>query len=161
MKNLNLFLLVIFSIQFSIFISSCTNNSTSTANDEVESEFESTISYINSGAQAYLVTNIEGEGANAELDTANPQLSLTVGGRYTFVNNAGASSHPLDFRNADGDKLIGQSNKSGLFDSNDEVNPVRNGDSISFTLTEELADELAEYICAFHPGMNGSIAINN
>lgn len=154
------FLLILSSILLLIFTLSCTNNSTSTDNDDVETEFESTIRYENSGAQAYLVTNIEGEGAFSELDSANPELTLTVGGRYTIINGAGASSHPLDFRNADGDKLIGQSNNSGMFDSNDKVNLVRDGDSISFTLTEELANELADYICAFHPGMNGSIVIN-
>jgi len=160
MKNMKPFLLVLSSILLLIFIPSCTNNSTSTNNEEIETEFESTIRYENSGAQAYLVTNIDGDGAFAELDSANPELTLTVGGRYTFINGAGASSHPLDFRNEDGDKLIGQSNNSGLFDSNDEVNLLRDGDSISFTLTEELADEIADYICAFHPGMNGSIVIN-
>lgn len=160
MKNKKPFLLILSSILFLIFISSCTNNSTSTDTEEVESEFESTIRYENSGAQAYLVTNINGEGAFAEMDSANPELTLTVGGRYTFINGAGASSHPLDFRNADGDKLLGQSNNAGMFDSNDEVNVVRNGDSITFTLTEELAEELSDYICAFHPGMNGSIVIS-
>lgn len=163
MKNSSLSLLFLSSILFLISIYSCTNNSTSTNsdNDELDTELESTIRYENSGAQAYLVTNIDGEGAFAELDSANPELILTVGGRYTFINGAGASSHPLDFRNEDGDKLIGQSNNSGLFDSNDEVNLVRDGDSISFTLTEELADELADYICAFHPGMNGAITVSD
>jgi plastocyanin len=154
-------LLILSSILFLISIYSCTNNSTSTNNDEIETEFESTIRYDNSGAQAYLVTNIDGEGAFAELDSANPELTLTVGGRYTFINGAGASSHPLDFRNEEGAKLIGQSNNSGSFDSNEEVNLVREGDSISFTLIEELADELAEYICAFHPGMNGAITVSD
>lgn len=161
MKYMKPSLFILSSILFLIFTSSCTNNSTSTDNDEVNSEFESTIRYDNSGAQAYLVTNIDGEGASAELDSANPELTLTIGGRYTFINSAGASSHPLDFRNKDGDKLLGQSNNSGIFDADESVNIVRNGDSITFTLTEELADELADYICAFHPGMNGSIVINN
>lgn len=161
MKYLNPFLLILSSVLFLIIISSCTNNSTSTNNEVVDAEFESTIRYDNSGAQAYLVTNIDGEGAFAELDSANPELTLKTGGRYTIINGAGASSHPLDFRNTDGDKLFGQSNNSGQFDSNNDVNIVRDGDSISFTLTKELADELADYICAFHPGMNGSIVINN
>lgn len=144
-----------------ITVLSCTNNSTSVSDSEDETDVDSIISYSNSGAQAYLVTEINGSSASAELDSANPGVTLRKGDRYTFINNAGASSHPLDFRNADGDKLLGQSNNSGIFDADESVNIVRNGDSITFTLTDGLAEELVEYICAFHPGMKGVITVND
>lgn len=157
MNNQKSILLALLTIIFVISVSSCTTNSTSV--EDGETDLESTITYNNSGAQAYLVTAIEGDGASAELNSENPEVTLTIGGRSTFINNGGASSHPLDFRNAVGDKLLGQGDSLGLFDSDEDVNVVRNGDSITFTLTAELADELADYICAFHPGMNGSITI--
>lgn len=155
---------ILFIILFTSFILSsysCTTNSTSVDDEKNQPEVNSTITFTNSGAQAYLVTNIDGQGASAEVESANPELSLVEGNRYTFINSAGASSHPLDFRNENGDKLLGQSNNDGSFDSDEDVNVVINGDSITFTLTDELSDDLTEYICAFHPGMNGSIVISN
>lgn len=155
---------ILFIILFTSFILSsysCTTNSTSVDDEKNQPEVNSTITFTNSGAQAYLVTNIEGQGASAEVESANPELSLVEGNRYTFINSAGASSHPLDFRDDGGDKLLGQSNDSGSLDSDDEVNVVYSGDAITFTLTDDIADELTDYICAFHPGMNGSIVISN
>lgn len=146
---------------FTLTLLSCSNNSTSTDMDEQEDEpqTEAAITLNNSGSNAYLVTNIEGNGANSEMDSPNAAITLEIGGRYTFVNEAGASSHPLDFRNSDSDKLLGQSNSSGSFDDNSEVNVTRSGDMITFTLTEGLSEELNDYICSFHPPMNGEIII--
>ena len=146
---------------FSVLALSCTNNSTSVEMNEEqpESQIEGTITLDNSGAQSYLISSIEGEGIQAENDTPNATIELEIGGRYTFINNAGASSHPLDFRNADREKLFGQSNNSGSFDQDENVNLSRSGDAITFTLTEELADQLFDYICSFHPPMNGMFSI--
>lgn len=115
----------------------------------------------NNGAQSYSVARIDGEGISSETGTANPSITLTVGGRYTFVNQAGAGSHPLDFRNGDRQKLFGQSNSDGSLDNDNAVDVVKNGDSITFTLTESLAASLADYICSFHPGMNGDLVLLN
>lgn len=152
--------LLIISV-FSAITLSCTNNSTSVEMNEEqpESQIEGTITLDNSGAQSYVISSIEGDGIHAETDTPNATFELEIDGRYTFVNNAGASSHPLDFRNADRDKLLGQSNNSGSFDEDEIVNLSRSGDAITFTLTEELAEQLFDYICSFHPPMNGMIVI--
>lgn len=142
-------LMMIFLLSFI----SCSNNSTSTSADETQPEpqNEAIITLDNNGANAYHVTNIEGEGAESELNTPNAEIALEIGGRYTFINNGGASSHPLDFRNDDNEKLLGQSNSSGSFDNDNEVNVTRNGDAITFTLTESLSEALFDYICSFHP----------
>ncbi len=120
---------------------------------------EATITLENVGANAYVISAIEGEGAMATTGTENPALNLMEGGRYTFVNNAGASSHPLNFRDGSSAVLLGQGNNAGSFGEDEAVDLVRSGDNITFTLTPELAAELSEYICAFHPGMKGSIMV--
>lgn len=144
-----------------IFIS-CTSTNTGAMDDEPEEveQLTGTLVLENNGAQSYTVARIDGDGISAETGTANPSITLTVGGRYTFVNQAGASSHPLDFRNSDREKLFGQSNPAGQFDSDSDVDVVENGDSITFTLTESLAAALSDYVCSFHPGMNGDLLVS-
>lgn len=140
-----------------LFIS-CTSD-TSSAMDDEPAQLEGTVILENNGAQSYTINTINGDGISAETGTSNPSIILTVGGRYTFVNQAGASSHPLDFRNGDREKLFGQSNPSGQLDNDSDVDVVKNGDSITFTLTSSLAATIADYVCSFHPGMRGDIAV--
>ncbi len=127
--------------------------------EETES-LSGTVVMESNGAQSYTVARIDGDGISTETGTENPSISLTVGGRYTFVNQAGAGSHPLDFRNGDREKLFGQSNTAGSLDNDNDVDVVENGDAITFTLTESLAASLVDYICSFHPGMNGDLFIS-
>jgi len=146
---------------FFIF-AACSNNTTSVEepddNPDPETPSVTIITLDNMGASAYVFISIEGEGADASLDEENADIELTIGDRFTFNNDAGASNHPLDFRNSDRDKLFGQSNASGLFDDDDNVDLIKDGNSISFTLTEGLASVLNDYVCSFHPGMNGGIS---
>ncbi|MDR9419216.1 fasciclin domain-containing protein [Gracilimonas sp.] len=116
------------------------------------------ITLNNVGASAWEVTDIQGDGADAPLDTENTEISLTVGQEYTFVNNGG-SSHPLEFRNSNGDVLLSEGGSDGTFESDSEINFQVNGNEVSFTLTESLANELASYFCGNHSSMNGSISI--
>lgn len=127
--------------------------------DETEPP-SATIVLDNNGAQSYSVVSVDGDGAKANTETENPTIELTAGGRYTFVNRGGASSHPLDFRNEEREKVLGQSRDSGLFDDDSSINIQTDGDAITFTLTEELAEQITDYICSFHPGMNGSIILS-
>lgn len=142
-------------------LAACTSNTTSVEqpeeNPDPQSPSVTTITVGNMGATAYVFIGIDGEGADAPLNEENAEIELTVGERFTFNNDAGASSHPLDFSNSDRDKLFGQSNAGGLFDEDDTVDLVKDGNSISFTLTAELASALNDYVCSFHPGMNGGI----
>lgn len=159
--NPTLFYACLMLASYTFFVISCTNpTSADEDNDMGDPDIpEATITMDNIGAQSYTVTSVEGEGAGADQNTANPDITLTIGGRYTFVNDAGASSHPLDFRDADREKLFGQSNQSGTFDDDDAVELAKSGNSISFTLTNELAAELNDYICSFHPGMLGNVIV--
>lgn len=141
-------------------MASCSNTVTQGGMEGDEQEFsgkEGTIVLNNSGSNAYIVTDIKGEGVSSELNESNSEITLTLGGRYTFENESGASNHPLDFRDSEGAKLLGQSNEEGSFSEDSGANIQRNGNAITFTLTESLAKEIVDYICSFHPTMNGSI----
>lgn len=143
----------------SLSLISCTNSSTQT--DIPDDPDVTTIEFDNMGATAYVVLSIEGDGASANLNEENAEISLRIGDRFRFNNTAGASNHPLDFRNSDRNKLLGQSNADGQFDDDSEVDIETDGNIISFTLTESLAAELNGYVCSFHPGMNGEILTTN
>jgi len=123
-----------------------------------DSDASATLTLSNVGASAYRVDAIDGEGAAAELGVDNAGIELTAGLRYTFVNNGGAN-HPLDFRNSDGDILLSEDAANGSFEDDAEVNFVVDGANISFTLTAELAAELATYNCTVHSAMEGAITI--
>jgi len=122
-----------------------------------ESDDVTSIQIDNMGSTAYVILGIDGEGASANLNEENADLTLRVGDRFRFENVAGASNHPLNFRNSDRDKLLGQSNNDGLFDDDADVDVQSDGNNISFTLTSDLAAALNDYVCSFHPGMTGGI----
>lgn len=138
-------------------LSACSDGSTS-VDPEAPGPATTTIVLQNVGASAYRLVGIEGTGAQGDVTSDNPAIQLTIGERFTFDNQGGASAHPLDFRNAAGQKLFGQSNQAGSLESDPEVAVSREGNRITFTLTPALAAVLSEYICAFHPSMGGSLA---
>lgn len=111
----------------------------------------------NSGASAYFVSEIEGDEEVTPLNTDNSTWTLTEGTRYTLTVT-GAAAHPFEIRNASGEALLSQSN-DGSFGSDADVNFVSSGQQFDFTLTAELAAEIADYICTIHGGMNGDITI--
>lgn len=159
-----MYLKTLFSVLILTFImASCTNKTTSVdpSDDSTDPDPDdvTTIRIDNMGATAYVFIGIDGDGATTDLDTQNADIELKIGERFVFRNEAGASNHPLDFRNSDREKLLGQSNSSGLFDDNEQVGLEKDGNTISFTLTPDLASLLDDYICSFHPGMNGSVQI--
>lgn len=149
-------------IALSSVLISCSGNSTGYSGTEPENPVTTTqdaiITLNNVGSNAYVVTGIEGDGANAMINQNNSPIELEIGKRFTFVNNGGAASHPLDFRNIAGEKLLGQSGDDGQFDGDGDVNAELNGNDITFTLTPELADAFGLYICSFHPGMTATIS---
>ncbi|WP_366483755.1 fasciclin domain-containing protein [Cyclobacterium sp.] len=117
-----------------------------------------TITLNNVGASAYIIASIDGDGATGTLDENNAAIGLQTGLRYTFVNNGGAS-HPLDFRDADGNILLAEGSENGSFEADATVGFEVDGANISFTLTEELAAVIAGYRCTVHGAMEGSITV--
>ena len=114
------------------------------------------ITIDNIGASAWQFTEITGEGASADLNNDNADLVLEVGKRFT-INNPASGPHPLDFRNSEGDFLLAQGSEEGSFEGDADVNFVVDGDLITFTLTEDLAAEIATYHCTVHGPMTGSV----
>ncbi len=122
-------------------------------------EVSATISLVNEGFSAYLVTELEGEGATVNLNEENAEIELEIGRRYTFRNTV-SSNHPLEFRNGDGDVLLAQGSEEGSFENNIAVNFTRDGDEdVTFTLTPALAAEIAVYRCTPHASMEGLITV--
>ena len=107
----------------------------------------------NVGASAWeLVEADEEVGAQG---VENPDLSLREGTRYTFENRGG-DSHPLAFRDEDGNDLLSQSS-AGSYEDQDDVNYVEDGDEMTFTVTEQFAEDVGTYICTFHASMEGQV----
>ena len=126
------------------------------------------VSMTADGNEAWIVTNVEGtvglenpqEGIDddADTDTPNPTMTLTVGQRYRF-NNPLFDVHVLQFRSGSGDVLLGQGDEGGSFAGNEEVDAVISDNAVTFTVTEALAQAIADYHCAAHQGMTGEIQI--
>ena len=126
------------------------------------------VSMTADGNEAWIITNVEGavglespqEGIDddAETDTPNPTLTLSVGERYRF-NNPLYDVHVLQFRNGSGDVLLGQGETQGSFAENEEVNAVVSDNAVTFTVTEALAQELADYRSREYDAMTGEIQV--
>ncbi len=122
-------------------------------------EVSATITLENEGFSAYLITELEGEGVEVNLNEENAEIELQVGRRYTFRNTV-ASNHPLEFRNADGETLLAQGSEVGIFENDIAVNFTRDGDEdVTFTLTPALAEVIAVYRCTPHSSMEGPITV--
>jgi hypothetical protein len=119
-----------------------------------------TISVDNVGAQAWEVTGVSG-GDVAPVGEQNPTLTLQTGTRYT-VENGGWDTHPFALRDPDagayggGESLLSQSGR-GSFEDDPAVDWVDDGERLSFTLTETLADAVGEYVCTVHGTMVGTV----
>jgi plastocyanin len=163
MKTLKYRLLPLLILSATLLISACTDN-TSSVNMEMDEQEApvsegAVVTFENNGATAYVISSIEGDGVTADTGVPNPEVTMETGRRYTIDNAAGASSHPFEMRNAGNEVLLGQRGDGGSFSDDPDVNALFEGNSITFTLTAELAALLENYVCSFHPGMNGTIVI--
>jgi plastocyanin len=95
----------------------------------------------------------------AAVGAENPTLALTVGTRYRFVNDGG-DDHPLEFRDGEYGRLLSQA-ISGEFEDEEAVDWQADDEAheYAFTLTEELADRMENYVCRFHTSMFGEIDV--
>lgn len=127
----------------------------------IDGEFSAVITVINDGMSAWLITSIEGSNASASINSQNVTIRLNKGLRYKFIN-LGGPNHPLDFRDSNGDYLLTQDTISGRYEEHDEINFIFNyGEgSVAFTITDELAAELASYNCTIHEAMTGDLSVN-
>jgi len=118
------------------------------------------ITINNVGSSAWTFTNVEGNGVDVQTGVNNPTLTLDEGGRYT-ITNLGASGHPFQLLDASDNVLI-EAGGDGTLQDDEDANVVVNEENgtIAFTLTGALAEQVATYICEFHPSMAGDLVVN-
>ena len=119
-----------------------------------------TVAFNNIGARAFVFTAVTGSGIITNLNVENAPLQLKIGNRYQFINNAGAG-HPFQILGNGNTILLSQNDVEGTFEKDVQVNYQVEGMNITFTLTQNLANQIAPYICGNHSSMSGSInAVN-
>ena len=129
--------------------------------DEVDPNFiNATVTVNNVGTSAYIFTAVEGSGASVSLNMENAPLTLKIGSRYQVVNLAGLP-HPFLIRGIGNTTLLAQNDVNGIFESDLAVNFIATDTTVTFTLTAEMASQIAPYQCGRHAAMTGNInAIN-
>jgi hypothetical protein len=118
---------------------------------------QSTFKMDNDGVVAWEVSSADAEYVETS-GSDNPTITLETDVRYT-ISNGGWSTHPLEFRDESGSILLSQSSGSnGEFEGDADVNWSDSGSTLSFRLTEELANKISSYICTVHSrNMRGQI----
>ena len=92
-----------------------------------------------------------------QANLGNEQIALTVGETYE-IRNPWYGTHPFELMNGDV-VLLSQLNQ-GVFMDDQDVNWSNVGGNMSFTLTQNLADQLTTYRCINHPiAMSGNFVI--
>jgi plastocyanin len=131
------------------------SDSTSGGGEDNTGPTEVTFTLDNVGSSAWVV---EDDSTGVAGDSENPDINLEQGKRYTISNNGYGTygAHPLAFFDSSGNVLLSQGSE-GSFESDADVNWVDNGDTVSFTVTQELYNALSGYRCTIHGSMEGSI----
>jgi len=106
----------------------------------------------NEGISAWVVA-ADGSGSVAPTGERNPTMTFEVGTRYV-IENDGWSAHPFALRRADDTPLLSQ-DADGTFEDGAAVEWRDDGETLAFTVTDGLADELDYYICTVHSSMRG------
>jgi plastocyanin len=127
---------------------------TETDGDVESSTSGATLAIDNVGTHAWEVVEDE-TGSVAPTGEENPTMTFEVGQRYT-VENRGWSTHPFALRAADDTPLLSQS-ADGEFEGDADVDWVDNEETLSFTVTEDLAANLNYYTCTIHSSMRGDV----
>ncbi|MEX2541909.1 MAG: hypothetical protein WD314_08870 [Trueperaceae bacterium] len=106
---------------------------------------EAVVVTFSQAAEGVAVENVQGaEDAEsvASTDETNPDLNLTVGQRYEFEYDGEGD---LVFFNSDNEALLSSAGIESAFAEDGEVQAEMEDGRVSFTLTEELAQELDHY----------------
>lgn len=106
----------------------------------------------------WILEDVQGATDAGTIGGKNTSLTLNLGTRYTIVNKGGAS-HP--FQLLDSTIILLSEYSAGNFANDPDVNFEETSDGFSFTLSQELANVLDSYNCAFHSSMTGSITVNS
>lgn len=90
---------------------------------------------VDSTSEDYIISD-EDQGSD------NPTVRLQIGERYTFTDLPDA--HPIEFRDRFGNVLLSQRG-DGSYQSDSDINWEDNGSSVSFTVTNRIANQIAGY----------------
>lgn len=104
---------------------------------------EAIVITFSQAAEGVAVENVDGGDAESIADTeeSNPDLNLSTGQRYEFVYDGEGD---LVFYNSDGEALLSTTGQ-GAFVDDSEVSAQAEDGRISFTMTEDLAQEIDRY----------------
>lgn len=161
MKNLRS---ILFLLPFMIFGVSCEEDVDDVIEDDDDNDDDNSVNIVemtvgNDGATAYFVSEVIGNEDVTTLNENNSSWELTVGTRYEITVTA-ATAHPFALRDSDNAVLLSMNSTEGTFEADDNVNFETDGTTFNFTLTQELADQLDNYVCTIHSSMTGSITTN-
>lgn len=120
-----------------------------------------TITIVNRGASAWVVSGVEGASGVAETGTRNPTLTLRAGVRYRIRNEADRSVHPFELISTNGGDTVLLSqigDVTGSFEDDADVDFQEGPRGITFTMTSELLEAVTGYRCEAHPrSMRGTV----
>lgn len=123
-------------------------------------EADVTVTLSNVGASAWTVDAVDGADGVVPTDEQNPTITLTVGTRYAFdTSGVDSDFHPFDLRDAEGAILLGQGDTEGSLEGDEAIAWEESADMVAFTVTEALAEAVAQYRCTVHATMVGSVEI--
>jgi plastocyanin len=155
---------VLFLLPFTFLAFSCEEDVDDLMDDDNVDDDDNSINIVemtvgNSGASAYFVSEINGDEEVTALNEDNSSWEFTVGTRYELTVTS-ASAHPFALRDSENNILLSMNDVDGTFEGDANVDFEASGTSFSFTLTQELADELNNYVCTIHGSMTGRITIS-
>ena len=117
---------------------------------------DGSVKLLNVDNSEWRIVDAAGEGAQPAL--GGSLVRLRTGGRYHFdLSSVDSETLPLDIRSLNGRVLISQREGAGELDI-EGVDPEADADGISFTLTEELAGQIASFRATPYPGMVGFVS---
>ncbi|MDO9553226.1 hypothetical protein [Rhodonellum sp.] len=158
-RNLKLNILLLTLVSGLLFLA-CSDDKKEMEPMPVIETISGTVAFTNIGARAFVFTAVTGSGISTDLNVENAPLTLKIGSRYQFINNAGAG-HPFQILGIGNTILLSQNNVEGTLEKDNQVNYQVDGMNITFTLTQNLAVQIAPYICGNHSSMSGRInAVN-
>jgi hypothetical protein len=95
----------------------------------------------------------------AAVGEKDPAFNFVINERYSFTVGD-FIQHPILFNDAQGNTLLGMEATGGSFESDSDVDFKDNGlGTVTFTVTQALADKLSVYRCLNHSDMTGPIVI--
>ena len=158
-----LLILLTFVLSSLLLVACGDTSSTDNGGDDPDNEVI-TLTFSAADNDDYTFEGATGE-VGASVGAKDPALTLAVGQRYRIDNQASAA-HPFEL--LDGEAEFGsdivllsqREEEGGSFEDDADVAFEADDSGMTFTLTQELADELSAYRCEFHPlNMRGVISV--